>query len=59
MANIKAGKLKASNEDQLAIIDKFIADMKDLQAGFGALGAKRDLVDYIGETGPTPRSTGR
>jgi hypothetical protein len=52
LAKIRAGKLTAANANQLAIIDKLIADLKELRAGFGALGAKHDEITNHGESGP-------
>ncbi|NUT56426.1 MAG: hypothetical protein HOQ03_10645 [Thermoleophilia bacterium] len=51
----KGQKLTDAQAAQAALVDKLIADLKDFQAGFGALGSKSDRMDYIGETGPDAR----
>jgi hypothetical protein len=49
---VREGMLKSSDAKQRKVIEKLIADLKDLHAGLGALGAKHDKILYRGETGP-------
>jgi hypothetical protein len=57
LRGIEEGRIKSSSARQLAMIENVIADLEDLHAGFGALGAKSDTVVYEGEPGRTQAST--